>query len=782
VAILNKYAMVVIYCLLAACGTSEQPAPNRYVALESNEGQLYRQQIQPILDKRCIVCHGCYDAPCQLNLASAQGIDRGANPQAIYNGKRLTADPLTRLFEDAQTVDEWRKKGFFSVLAEKRNEHPLHGSLMHKMLSLKQRNPLENTVSHNEIIPDGLFEFALNAKDTCPDIKQFENYAGSKPYWGMPYGLPGIEATAFKRLENWLEAGAPIAKLPELNKNYQDLINIWEAFLNGDSIKQRLVSRYIYEHLFLGHLYFPDLEDDTPTKTYFKIVRSRTGPGQPINIVSTRRPYDDPQVERVYYRLQQVQYSITAKNHLPYALNKERLQRFKTLFFDFPYEVKELPDYLPELTANPFKTFSAIPARIRYRFMLEHAHFTLDGFIKGAVCRGQVALNVINDHFWVFFVDPDHEALGQIDHFLSAQSDQLRLPSERESNAGVLNHWTEYSALQASYLKEKSAVLNKIFQDSADLNLDWVWRGDGHNSNAALTIFRHFDSATVVEGLIGQQPKTAWLIDYPILERIHYLLVAGFDVYGNVGHQLSTRLYMDFLRMEGEFNFLALLPEETRTMLREYWYRDASETVKNYVYGHASLYAEPDIAYPPEESAQEFLFKQLQSKLSSILSHRYHLEHPSVPEFHRQLLNPLHEIRGQSATLLPEMGLLMVLDKDYGDRVYTLIRNSAHSHIASLLNEQTNRIPEEDSITVIPGFVGAYPGAFWQVKAAALRDFSTRLNNLKNENDYRELMHSYGIRRSHNEFWQFSDYLHEIFQRTTPIAYGMLDYNRLENR
>jgi len=51
------------------------------------------------------------------------------------------------------------------------------------------------------------------------------------------------------------------------------------------------------------------------------------------------------------------------------------------------------------------------------------------------------------------------------------------------------------------------------------------------------------------------------------LECIHYLLVAGFDVYGNIGHQLSTRLYMDFLRMESEFGFLALLPEETRIAL-----------------------------------------------------------------------------------------------------------------------------------------------------------------------------------------------------------------------
>jgi hypothetical protein len=79
-----------------------------------------------------------------------------------------------------------------------------------------------------------------------------------------------------------------------------------------------------------------------------------------------------------------------------------------------------------------------------------------------------------------------------------------------------------------------------------------IWDGDGSNDNAALTIFRHFDSASVERGLLGTPPKTAWVVDFPLLERIHYLLVAGFDVFGNVGHQVTARLYMDFLRMEGD--------------------------------------------------------------------------------------------------------------------------------------------------------------------------------------------------------------------------------------
>ena len=94
-------------------------------------------------------------------------------------------------------------------------------------------------------------------------------------------------------------------------------------------------------------------------------------------------------------------------------------------------------------------------------------------------------------------------------------------------------------------------------------------------TNAALTVFRHVDSATVEKGLVGQPPKTAWLIGYGLLEKIHYLLVAGYDVYGNLGHQLRSRIYMDFLRMEGETHFLLMLPQEARERERRFWYRES---------------------------------------------------------------------------------------------------------------------------------------------------------------------------------------------------------------
>ena len=144
--------------------------------------------------------------------------------------------------------------------------------------------------------------------------------------------------------------------------------------------------RYIYEHWFLAHLYFNDL----PIGTFFELVRSGTPPGQPIRVIATRLPYDDPGVPKVYYRLRPIQETLVSKTHMPYALNPKRMERLKELFIDAHYVVTALPSYQPEVASNPFKTFQDLPVESRYRFMLDEAQFTIMTFIKGPVCRGRL--------------------------------------------------------------------------------------------------------------------------------------------------------------------------------------------------------------------------------------------------------------------------------------------------------------------------------------------------------------------------------------------------------
>lgn len=44
---------------------------------------------------------------------------------------------------------------------------------------------------------------------------------------------------------------------------------------------------------------------------------------------------------------------------------------------------------------------------------------------------------------------------------------------------------------------------------------------------------------------------------------------------------------MDFLRMEGEANYLELLPLEHRREIYEHWYRYTSEYVCEYIFGRS---------------------------------------------------------------------------------------------------------------------------------------------------------------------------------------------------
>jgi hypothetical protein len=313
------------------------------------------------------------------------------------------------------------------------------------------------------------------------------------------------------------------------------------------------------------------------------------------------------------------------------------MAKFRRWFLAAPYEVRALPDYQVENSSNPFVAFAALPIDSRYRFLLDEAQFFIMNFIKGPVCRGQIAVDVIEDRFWVFFVDPDSDAREAGAELIARTSKELRLPAEWGSNAPILIPWLRYAELEKHYLEEKNRTLEVALAAPGAINLSLMWDGDGRNPNAALTVFRHFDSASVVQGMVGEPPKTAWVISYSIFERIYYLLVAGYDVYGNAGHQLNTRLYMDFMRMESEFNFLILLPQAVREATRDHWYRGASQSVKEHVYGgKARLSRETGITYRTAAPQRE-LYGLLRARLAPVLAPRFELSSVADAALRRDL-------------------------------------------------------------------------------------------------------------------------------------------------
>ena len=216
----------------------------------------------------------------------------------------------------------------------------------------------------------------------------------------------------------------------------------WEAFLNGDSLKERLMSRYLYEHLFLGILYFDADPGDAPSASCARPRR----PATPVALIATRRPYDDPGVPRVYYRLVPERETLLAKTHMPYALSPGSAWRSSAPGSSPP--LRRWTRCRPtrsRSSSNPFVAFSAIPPDSRYRFMLDEAQYFIMNFIKGPVCRGQLAVDVIEDRFWVFFVDPKSGASEANAELIARQSSNLRLPAEWGSNSPVLRPWLEYA-------------------------------------------------------------------------------------------------------------------------------------------------------------------------------------------------------------------------------------------------------------------------------------------------------------------------------------------------
>lgn len=767
---------------LAGCATPARQAldrdfgaadPARYDLPQAPPAGLsYRRAVQPLLDRRCVVCHACYDAPCQLKLTAWEGVARGASKDKVYVGTRLTDARPTRLFEDAQQPSQWRGKGFHPVLNERGPGGELAASVLSRMLDLKRRQPLPA----GPVLPDA-FDFSLDRQQQCARIEEFDAFERAFPLWGMPFGLPALNDAEHALLQRWIEAGAPEEGPAPLPAAVERQVREWEAFFNGDSLKERLAGRYLYEHLFLANLYF----HSGPAPQFFRLVRSATPPGQPVAPIATRRPYDDPGVARVYYRLVPQRESIVAKTHMPYALGPRRMADWRAWFVEADYALDTLPSYEPAVAANPFVAFRALPVRSRYRFLLDEAQFTIMNFIKGPVCRGQIALDVIEDRFWVFFADPERDPLNTDGDFLARESGDLRLPSEEGSDAGLLRPWLEYSRLETRYLQAKTAYLQRQFGGARPIGLDFVWDGERRNPNAALTVFRHFDSASVVQGLVGELPKTAWVIGYPLLERIHYLLVAGFDVFGNVGHQLNSRLYMDFLRMEGEFNFLTLLPSAERERLRDQWYRGAQQEVKDYVYGRKAHF-DLDTGIPYRSAAPlAELYGLLRTRLAPVLDQRFDLAAVDDAPL-RADLRALALLRGPSLAWLPETAVLRVEQRGKPARWFTLLKNTAHKTVSHLFDEAQEILPGEDTLTVVPGFIGAYPNAFYTVPRGELSAFTAAVGGLSSGADYQALADRYAVRRTRPDFWTHSDALQEAHATWARVEAGLLDYNRLENR
>ncbi len=719
----------------------------------------YKEKVRPILDNRCVVCHGCYDAPCQLKLTSIDGIRRGASPEKVYDGSRILSMKPTRLNIDGKSVEEWRKKGFHPVISDESStpEENLDNSLIYKFLQLKEMFPQPRAGLISKEI-----DTTLNREQYCAKVSDFEEFVEDHSNLGMPFALPNLTNREFLTLGHWVAQGSKGDDDKAQNPKTKKVIDDFENIFNQSDLKSRLIARYIYEHIFLGHINF----NTDHNRTFYRLIRARNRDGEPDEIEALR-PYDDPK-GKFFYRFKLYRPTIVAKSHNLYQLSAKKLSRYKELFYNVNFKVDSFPSYESEIASNPFIVFKDIPVKSKYSFLLDNSRFFIEGFIKGPVCRGQIALNVIEDRFWVYFADPNSNIDTNSDDFLNKYKSYLELPASEESDIEFLSIWSDFWKKQKKFLDARSQHFRSAKKSNIRDATKIIWDGEEHNQNAALTVFRHLDSASVREGLHGKQPETAWVIDYPILERIHYLLVAGFNVYGNVAHQLKTRLYMDFLRMEGENLFLSFLPSKDRKILHKKWYGGNRN--------HLSFFVEDpgqwlDIDYVTgfkRDDKLEELHSNFQRRVKKAIA-------PSIQSFEPRL-KKLDNLKGRFLSYFPETILLKV-----ENQLYTIVHNKEYKYVSFFLNDASTRDvldQENDTLTLIKGVEGSYPNLFINLKEESIDHFMEDMANITNPLEYTRFIAKYGVRRTNPKFWEYSDWIQQEYLKSEEFRAGILDLNR----
>jgi hypothetical protein len=710
----------------------------------------YFHKIQPIFNNKCVACHSCFNAPCQLDLTSFEGVNRGASKVNVYDFPLLKSNPSTRIGIDARTTDQWRKLGFYSVIDQ------------------GQKSLLAKVLGPSKDLETKDYQYLPEEDRVCMNDPLDHDFFKKNPRGHMPYGFPDLSEKEVSEIKTWLKEGAPsISPADEkklrtsFHENAPEILAGWENYLNETGLKARLRSRYIYEHLFLATIDFEDLGGE-----HYRLIRAENPKGEPIEI-ATVRPYDDPE-KPFHYRFQKYIRTMMEKSNMPYTLSTRRRDRWKKLFDDQPL----LPgsDAFPaygEAGSNAFKTYKRLSSKSRYQFLLDDAYYHVMTFIKGPVCRGPTALGVINDHFWVFFVDPEK------DRSLEDEKVQAAFEKKMFPPASVEDKITSFANFRESYwsaLREKYSFYQRsqsVFDQS------FVWDGgEEKNPSARLTIYRHNDSATVLRGIHGHDAKTVWLLDYQVFEDIYYNLVAGYNVFAPIVHQLNTRLYMEISRISAEDLFLTMLNPESREKIRSGWSREVP--TKKKTIGQEIVEVFTGSTADKMNAQYPYLGERLIGKLSTqeealkIILKNYAPGESTIDRIAKPTLGTF----GPFVSFFPDATLIRI--EGLEEELFTLIRNKFHYNVSMLKFEENRLEPSKDTFDLIHGVGASYPNLYLDVKKSEVEYFFKELKNVNSPEAYQKFLKHYGVSRHKENFWSINEWFNK------KSVSGRFDLSRYE--
>lgn len=724
----------------------------------------YLDEIQPILAKRCVTCHSCTSAPCQLKLTSYEGVKRGANPEHVFSTTVFAAKTGPTRLKDGITEKDWRKKGFYSVTEGGKD------SIMYKMIEKGE----ENEGGFDLTDPFALYKDKVEVlafESLNNDPEKIEERL-SKSGTGMPFGLSKIPSNEYAKLTEWLEAGAK-GPSPEAQKILEsardpDVVRKWEEFFNKSSPKEQLAMRYIFEHIYFGKIHF---DDSTRGRgDFFDLVRSSTRDGD-IKEIVTELSNADPKAP-FYYRLKKHTQIITEKDHTVFHLTDKTMDRWSELLLQSEWDPKTVPGYD---SANPFVYFDAIPGKVRYQFMLENSQHLIEAMVKGDVCTGSAATYAIRDRFFTLFLKPDSDP-SAIDPKLGASDVEGHLDPTA-------------SSFTTGNKSEKFAELfeNKLHELRPNgLSINDLWDGDKSDKNAWVTVFRHGTSSSAHYGPMGQFPETMWVLDYGNFERLYYDLVVLYRPWGPAVSKVSTWSTMSEVRSHAEDLFLFFMPESKRAELRHEFTPSGAATMTETVMAGKNYPGLVDL--DQEHPLQDFVGR-VRDYLGPTIAGATTLDPKPFPQSEAALPGEIRDRdsleaalytltldRGKVGDALPEITWVTIEDgtKSYD---YTVLANRiywSNSRLVGAFLSGLSRRPELDSLSVVRGRVGALPELFLtipigEVKAAVAAARSG------NSDARKQLRERYEAKRNTPAFWEFLDREHTKQLKEHPLEAGIID-------
>jgi len=256
---------------------------------------------------------------------------------------------------------------------------------------------------------------------------------------------------------------------------------------------------------------------------------------------------------------------------------------------------------------------------------------------------------------------------------------------------------------------------------------------------------------------------------------------------------LTTRLYMDFLRMEAENYFLLFTPASKREQIRDSWYVGMHQRVERAFKGAQQVVmAVNTVDGFKTDDPQRELYQILERHFGPVAGppdriNRCHSEDclSQDKNAERRVDEAMQRIagkRGEILSVFPDVSFIRIRNPGTADLAYTVILNKGYTNITSMFQNEDHRDRTQDTLTVVKGLEGSYPNFFFDLDVKDVDAFVARFESITTRGEYEKFVGLYGLRRTNTDFWSVSDWLQNWAAKNQPLHAGIFDLSRYRNR